>query len=152
MASARCLVEHFKKSELACNSTLIQDISARWNSTLHMLSRLLEQRWPMSAALSDPVVNPQGKHHYLDLKPEQWLMTEELTQILEPFEGATVFLSGEQYVTLSALPQLVQTLKKSTLSSACETTPVRAFQNRASEQITGRWEDLFVFVPPLQKI
>lgn len=158
VASARCLVEHFKKSELACTKLkekqqqmglqqhmLIQDISTRWNSTLHMLSRLLEQRWPVSAVLSDPTVNPRGKHHYLDLKPEKWLMIEELIQILEPFEGATVFLSGEQYVTLSALPQLVQTLKKSTLSLSYETAPVKAFQNRAAEQITGRWENLFVF-------
>ncbi|XP_060754373.1 zinc finger BED domain-containing protein 4-like [Neoarius graeffei] len=141
VASARCLVEHFKKSELACTKLkekqqqmgvqqhmLVQDVSTRWNSTLHMLSRLHEQRWPVAAALSDPAVNPRGKHHYLDLKPEQGILTEELTQILEPFEGTTVFLSGEQYVTLSALPQLVQTLKKSTLSSAFETAPVRAFQ------------------------
>lgn len=160
VASARCLVEHFKKSELACTKLkekqqqmgveqhmLVQDVSTRWNSTLHMLSRLLEQRWPVTAALSDPAVNPQGKHHYLDLKPEQWILTEELTQILEPFEGATVFLSGEQYVTLSALPQLIQTLKKSTLSLALETAPVRAFQGLAGEQITDRWAELFVFKP-----
>lgn len=72
-------------------------------------------------------------------------MTEELTQILEPFKGATVFLSGEQYATLSPLPQLVQTLKKATLTLACETAPVRTFQGRAAEQISGRWEDLFVY-------
>uniref|UniRef100_A0A8C5N3T4 BED-type domain-containing protein n=1 Tax=Gouania willdenowi TaxID=441366 RepID=A0A8C5N3T4_GOUWI len=160
VASARCLVEHFKKSELPCTKLkekqqqmgvqqhmLVQDVSTRWNSTLHMLSRLLEQRWPVTAALSDPAVNPRGKNHYLDLKPEQWILTEELTQILEPFEGATVFLSGEQYLTLSALPQLVQTLKKSTLSPAFETTPVKAFQNLAAEQITDRWKDLFTFKP-----
>lgn len=160
VATARSLVEHFKKSELACTKLkekqeqmsvqqhmLVQDVSTRWNSTLHMLSRLLEQRWPVTAALSDPAVNPRGKHHYLDLKPEQWILTEELTQILEPFEGATVFLSGEQYVTLSALPRLVQSLKKSTLSAACDTAAVKAFQGIAAEQITDRWKDLFVFKP-----
>ncbi|XP_076876762.1 E3 SUMO-protein ligase ZBED1-like [Brachyhypopomus gauderio] len=160
VASARCLVEHFKKSELACTKLkekqqqmgvqqhmLVQDVSTRWNSTLHMLSRLLEQRWPVTAALSGPAVNPRGKNQHLDLKPEQWIMTEELTQILEPFKGATVFLSGEQYVTLSALPLLVQTLKKSTLSSTVESAPVRAFQGLAAEQITERWEYLFEFKP-----
>lgn len=89
VGSARCLVEHFKKSELACTKLkekqqqmgqpplmLIQDVSTRWNSTYHMLSRLLEQRWPVTAALSDPAVNPRGKHHYLDLKPEQWHISE----------------------------------------------------------------------------
>lgn len=126
---------------------LIQDVSTRWNSTYHMLSRLLAQRWPVTAALSDPAVTPRGKHHYLDLKPEQWNISEELTQVLGPFEGATEFLSGEQYVTLSALPQLVQNLKKSTLTAELETAPVKAFQASAAEQITERWQGLYAFLP-----
>lgn len=160
VGSARCLVEHFKKSELACTKLkekqqqmgkpslmLIQDVSTRWNSTYHMLSRLLEQRWPVTAALSDPAVNPRGKHHYLNLKPEQWNISEELTQVLGLFEGATEFLNGEQYVTLSALPQLVQNLKKSTLTAELETAPVKAFQASAAEQITERWQELYEFLP-----
>ncbi|ROI73790.1 Zinc finger BED domain-containing protein 1 [Anabarilius grahami] len=156
MGGLLCLVEHFKKSELACTKLkekqqqmgkpplmLIQDVSTRWNSTYHMLSRLLEQRWPVTAALSDPAVNPRGKHHYLDLKPEQWHISEELTQVLGPFEGATGVLSGEQYVTLSALPQLVQNLKKSTLTAEPESAPVKAFQASAAEQITERWQGLY---------
>uniref|UniRef100_A0A3Q2YJJ4 Zinc finger BED domain-containing protein 4-like n=2 Tax=Hippocampus comes TaxID=109280 RepID=A0A3Q2YJJ4_HIPCM len=155
--SARCLVEHFKRSELACTKLkekqqqmgmpplmLIQDVSSRWNSTYHMLSRLLGQRWPVTAALSDPAVT---KRHYLDLDPEQWNLSEELTQILGPFEGATEFLSGEQFVTLSALPQLVHNLKKSILSSAFKTASVRAFQAQVTEQITERWQKLFLFQP-----
>lgn len=43
-----------------------------------------------------------------NLKPDQWNMIEELSQTLEPFEGVTVFLSEQEYVTLSANPQLVQ--------------------------------------------
>nr|XP_055065281.1 E3 SUMO-protein ligase ZBED1-like [Misgurnus anguillicaudatus] len=160
VGSARCLVEHFKKSELACTKLkekqqqmgnpslmLIQDVSTRWNSTYHMLSRLLEQRWPVTAALSDPAANPRGKHHYLDIKPEQWHISEELTQVLGPFEEATEFLSGEQYVTLSALPQLVQNLKKSTLAAEPETAPVKAFQASAAQQITERWQGLYEFLP-----
>ena len=33
---------------------LIQDVSTRWNSTYFMVERLLEQHWPITAALSDP--------------------------------------------------------------------------------------------------
>ncbi|XP_061542548.1 E3 SUMO-protein ligase ZBED1-like [Phycodurus eques] len=158
--SARCLVEHFNKSELACNKLkekqqemgmvplmLIQDVSTQWNSTYHMLSRLLGQRWPVTAALSDPEVNTIAKQHYLDLNPEQWSLGEELAQVLGPFEGVTEFLSGEQYVTLSALPQLVHNLKKSTLSVAFKTASVRAFQAQVAEQITERWQKLFLFQP-----
>ena len=88
---------------------LVQDVCTRWNSSCQMLSRLLEQRWPVTATLSYQAVTQRGKH-YIDLKPEQWNLIEELSQVLEPFEAATVFLSGQQYVTFSALPQLVHKL------------------------------------------
>ncbi|CAL8282766.1 unnamed protein product [Gadus morhua 'NCC'] len=45
--------------------------------------------------------------HYLDMKSDQLRLLEELQQALEPFEQATVFLSGEAYVTVSVLPPLV---------------------------------------------
>ncbi|KAK0152542.1 hypothetical protein N1851_005939 [Merluccius polli] len=80
VAAARCLVEHFKKRELAC--TKLKNKEQQMGTPQHML-------------------------------PEQWNLIEELSQALETFEGATVFLSGQQYVILSALPQLVQSLKKS---------------------------------------
>ncbi|XP_061649220.1 E3 SUMO-protein ligase ZBED1-like isoform X2 [Phyllopteryx taeniolatus] len=160
VASARTLVEHIKKSELACTKLkekqqqmgmptimLIRDVSTRWNSTYRMLSRLLGQRWPVTAALSDPAVNSSAEHHHPDLKPEHWNLSEELTRVLGPFERVTEFLHGEQYVTLSALPQLVHNLKKVTLSSTFETAPVTAFQAQVAEQITERWQELFLFQP-----
>lgn len=65
-AAARCLVEHFKKSELACTKLKNKQQqmgtpqhagarqSTRRNSTYHMLTRLLQQRWPVTAAVWDP--------------------------------------------------------------------------------------------------
>lgn len=157
VSASRSLVENFKKSELACTKLkakqvqmgtpqhmLIQDVSTRWNSTHYMLSRLLEQRWPVTAALSDPTVTSRGKHH-LDLKPEQWEIIEELNQVLAPFESATVFLSGQQYVTLSALPQLVHNLKKTTEGSAFETPSVKTCQAAMASEVQSRWEDVCVF-------
>lgn len=159
VTAARCLVEHFKKSELASTklkdkqkqmgakeNMLVQSVCTRWNSTYAMLSRLQEQRWPVTATLSDPAVTQRGKH-YLDLKPEQWNLIEELNQVLEPFESATVFLSGQQYVTLSALPHLVCKLKQNIEEPELETAPVRSFQTHAAEQITERWEGLTEFTP-----
>uniref|UniRef100_A0A8C1VWD7 HAT C-terminal dimerisation domain-containing protein n=1 Tax=Cyprinus carpio TaxID=7962 RepID=A0A8C1VWD7_CYPCA len=159
VASVRCLVEHFKKSELACTKLkekqkqmgtetymLVQDVCTRWNSTYQILSRLLKQRWPVTATLSDPAVTQRAKH-YLDLKPEQWSLIEELCQVLEPFEAATVFLTGQQYITLSALPQLVHNLKITVQSPNPETAPVRSFQAHATEQITARWQGLTEFTP-----
>ena len=164
VAAARSLVEHFKKSELACTklknkqkqmgtkeNMLVQDVCTRWNSTYAMLSRLQKQRWPVTATLSDPAVTQRGKH-YLDLKPEQWNLIEELNQVLEPFESATVFLSGQQYVTLSALPHLLHKLKKNIQSSEIEAAPVRLFQTQATDQITERWQGLTQFTPDTPNI
>lgn len=65
LRAARCLVEHFKtgfklktkqKQMGTPESKRIQDVSTRWNSTFYMLTPLLEQRWPLTATLSDPTV------------------------------------------------------------------------------------------------
>ncbi|XP_034565509.1 zinc finger BED domain-containing protein 1-like [Notolabrus celidotus] len=150
LGAARCLVEHFRKSELAATKLktkqkqmgtpehkLVQDVSTRWNSTFYMVTRLLEQRWPLTATLSDPTVTQSGKR-YLDLKADQWALLEELAKALQAFECATVYLSGESYVTVSALPPLVRGLLKST-QTTYDTAPVQAFQTAASDEITARW-------------
>lgn len=150
VGAARCLVEHFKKSELASTALknkqnqmgapehkLVQDVSTRWNSTYYMVSRLLEQRWPITATLSDPSITQRAKQS-LDLKPDQWIILEELSVALQPFECATVFLSGESYVTVSALPPIVRGLLKST-QTVFDSTSVKAFQIAAEQEITTRW-------------
>uniref|UniRef100_G3PNR8 Uncharacterized protein n=1 Tax=Gasterosteus aculeatus TaxID=69293 RepID=G3PNR8_GASAC len=113
VGAARRLVEHFKKSELASSKlrekqqqmntpehSLVQDVSTRWNSTCYMIR--LEQRWPVTATLSDSSVTQRSKR-YLDLKSDQWSLLEELSTVLRPFECATVFMSGQKYATISAI-------------------------------------------------
>ncbi|CAM4573621.1 unnamed protein product [Leuciscus chuanchicus] len=152
VGAARCLVEYFKKSELASSKlrekqqqmatpehSLVQDISTRWNSTFYMISRLLEQRWPVTATLSDSSVTQRGKR-YLDLKPDQWSLLEELSTVLKPFECVTVFMSGQKYATISAIPPLVKGLLKSTQSAAYESAPLQAFQLTAVQQLQERWK------------
>ena len=95
-----------------------------------MVGRLLEQRWPVTATLSDPEVTPRGKH-YFDLKPEQWVLLEELVQGLE---CATVFLSGQEYATASCLPQLVKGLQRSIQQTQFETSLGKAFRAIAEEE------------------
>nr|XP_061819122.1 E3 SUMO-protein ligase ZBED1-like [Nerophis lumbriciformis] len=151
LGAARSLVEHFRKSELSSaklkvkqkqmgspDHSLIQDVSVRWNSSFYMISRLLEQRWPITATLSDPEVTQRGKH-FLDLKADQWSLLEELEQVLKPFECATVYLSGESYVTVSAVPLLVKGLRKAT-QTAFENASIKCFQVTAAHEITSRWE------------
>lgn len=88
----------------------------------------------------------RGKHLF-DLKLEQWNLIEELSQVLEPLEAATVYLNGQRYVLLSALPQLVHKLKNNIWSPYLDTAPVRSFQTHATEQITARWQGMMEFTP-----
>lgn len=147
-------MEHFRSSELAnsklkkkqqqmntAEHKLIQDVSTQWNSTYYIVARLLEQRWPVTATLSDPEVKPRGKP-YFDLKPEQWVLLEELVQGLGPFECATVFLSGQEYATASCLPQLIKGLQRSIQQTQFETSSGKAFRAIAGKGISERWENL----------
>uniref|UniRef100_A0A8C1N977 HAT C-terminal dimerisation domain-containing protein n=1 Tax=Cyprinus carpio TaxID=7962 RepID=A0A8C1N977_CYPCA len=153
VGAARCLVEHFKKSEQACSKLkdkqkqmgtpehkLVQDVSTRWNSTFYMINRLIEQRWPVTATLSDPSLTHRDKR-YLDLKPDQWSLLEELCTALKSFECATVFMSGQEYITVSSLPPLVKGLLKSTEGAAYDSASVKSFQVTAFEQLQNRWKE-----------
>ena len=65
VAAGRRLTTHFRKSEPTLRAlrsrqkdmrVLIQDISTQWNSTYYMIEHLIEQRWPITAVLSDHTV------------------------------------------------------------------------------------------------
>ena len=73
---------------------LIQDINTRWNSTFYMVEKLVEQRWPITAVLSDHTVTKPGDR-YLDLKSEQWEILSALKEVLHPLQVATTYFSQE---------------------------------------------------------
>jgi len=72
-----------------------------------MIRSLFENRWPVTAVLSDEAVTQQ-KYRYLDLSSENWIVLEELVKVLEPLEVAIVFLSKEVNVSLSAVLPIIQ--------------------------------------------
>ena len=49
---------------------LMQDVNTRWNSTYYMIEHLVEQRWHITAVLSDHTVT-KASDRYLYLKSEQ---------------------------------------------------------------------------------
>uniref|UniRef100_A0A3Q3GHY6 BED-type domain-containing protein n=1 Tax=Labrus bergylta TaxID=56723 RepID=A0A3Q3GHY6_9LABR len=114
--------------------SLVQDVSTRWNNTFYMILQLIEQRWPVTAILSDSSVTQRGKR-YLDLKLDQWILLEELLTAFKPFECAIVFMSGEKYVTISTIPPLVKGLLKSTQRAALESAPETAFSDTAANTV-----------------
>ncbi|CAM4609835.1 unnamed protein product [Leuciscus chuanchicus] len=121
VAVARCLVGHFKKGhkaktglkkkqvqQKAPEHELIQDVATRWNSTCFML----EQRWPITAVLSDPNYTKRSDSSTLDMTTKQWNMAEDITDVLKPFITLTELLSEETNTSLSAAFPMLENLKK----------------------------------------
>ena len=72
---------------------------------------------------------------------------EDLNQAFESFNSVTVFMSGQQYVTLSSLPHIVHKIKKKLQNPDPESSPVKSLQAHATELATERWKDLMDFKP-----
>ncbi|KAK3854720.1 hypothetical protein Pcinc_038814 [Petrolisthes cinctipes] len=86
----------------------IQDCITRWNSTLHMLKRVLDLREAIISTLA--LLNTPIELLY----PHEWDIVKEACTVLEPFEQVTVEISGEQYVTASKMIILCRGLQIAT--------------------------------------
>jgi len=156
IGAARKLVGHFNHSVIAAEELkgrqaqmqirekkLVQEVATRWNSSFYMLERLLEMRWPVSAVLSDERVTKRSDR-CLDLKSEQWTLTEELVKVLSPFEVATTFFSYEENTSLSCvlpiLHGLIDGLQKETNPPASDSPIIQLFKQKVTAEIKQRWE------------
>ncbi|KAK7933666.1 hypothetical protein WMY93_004562 [Mugilogobius chulae] len=129
LAKCRKIVGHFKHSpantsELKAQQvvhglkeeTLVQDVPTRWNSTLAMIKRILHNKEPLKATLS------QQKHSLALLTPAEHDKMEKLETLLEPCRYITELLGGEKYVSCSivlpALCHLQRTMEVSDVDPA----------------------------------
>ena len=87
---------------------LQQDCSTHWNSTYYKIRSLFDNRWPVTAVLSDEAVT-QEKYRYLELSSENWIVLEKLVKV-EPLKVTTVFLSKEVNGSLTAVLPIIQGL------------------------------------------
>lgn len=100
--------------------------NSRWDSKYYMVERLLEQRWPVTATIWFWFYS-KGQT-LLCLKPDQWVLCKELTQGLEPFECAILYLNRQECTTISCLQQLVKGLQRSVQQTLCfEKSPWKTF-------------------------
>ena len=152
VAAGRNLVTHFRKSTKATTAlkakqdaqgvvdhALIQDVNTRWNSTLFMLARLVEQRWPITAVLSDSTVSKKSDRS-LDLTSDQWTLASDVADVLDPFVTLTELFSLEENVSLSATLRMLNNLKKRHLSPDDTDSPaIRDLKATLVTQIDTRW-------------
>ena len=150
VAAGRRLITHFRKSEPALRAlrsrqkdmrvdshNLIQDISTRWNSTYYMMEHLIEQRWPITAVLSDHTVT-KASDRYLDLKSEQWELLTALKEVLHPLQVATTYFSAKYNVSVSALYPVLHGLLQSLEPSDDDLSSISTCKTTISSEIRRR--------------
>ncbi|GBP91822.1 Zinc finger BED domain-containing protein 6 [Eumeta japonica] len=117
ITKARSIIGHFSHSTSSnkvlkemqdthniANHVLIQDTSTRWDSTLQVLRRLLEQRVAVQACL--PRITCKA-----ELTTEEWIMMEKVVNILRYFEEPTKSISKSTATLSDAIP-LINSLRK----------------------------------------
>ena len=77
--------------------SIIQAVLMRWNSTLHMLMRMVEQKGAITAYASD-------HGHFSCLSAEEWSIASNLAETLWPLEEVTLEFSREDLFTSCILP------------------------------------------------
>ncbi|KAE9528899.1 hypothetical protein AGLY_012474 [Aphis glycines] len=145
LKKCRTLVGHFKHSVFASEKLkelqtqmglpvlkVIQDVSTRWNSSVHMLDRLVQIKAPLSAAMTFLLRAPDL------LTALDWELITDCLPILKPFDVMTVELSGEIYPTLSSVIPLVRGLQHTLKSIITNTTAGNALQKIVIEVIVRR--------------
>ncbi len=123
VAAASRVVSHFHHSTTAAQALkqkqqlqnlpehkLVQYCRTRWNSIHDMFERLLEQRWAISAVLSDRVFTKLSDARTLELTDDSWGVIEELLPVLRSLKCATTALCGESGVSISMVYPVTATL------------------------------------------
>ncbi|XP_064414839.1 E3 SUMO-protein ligase ZBED1-like [Latimeria chalumnae] len=130
IAAASRLVAHFYHSTVAAKALerkqtqlqvkrhqLIQSCKTRWNSVYDMFERLSEQRWAITAVLSDSSVTKQSDARTLQLQDEQWQLIEDILPLLSTLKCATAAMSAEQSVSISNIYPICNSLLQTHLRS-----------------------------------
>uniref|UniRef100_A0A803SNT0 BED-type domain-containing protein n=1 Tax=Anolis carolinensis TaxID=28377 RepID=A0A803SNT0_ANOCA len=83
---------------------LLQDVSTRWNSTLKMLERMVEQQKAVHG-ISLTLVAPVSK---LVPTKQEWDTISQLVDVLKPFKHATETLSESKALLSQAVPMVLR--------------------------------------------
>ena len=163
IARGRSLVSHFHRSSLsneilmekqilllpekAQGHKLINDVQTRWNSTLDMLQRLVEQTPALHAAVMDPKLGSR----YKDLKTkifsfEEQAEVENLIEVLIPFKKATEILSADKNITVhKVLPSVIK-LEQALEKKAENNSGVEVAKGIMRKQLESRFLDKDFFI------
>lgn len=145
-ANCRRIVGHFKHSSRACKELkkaqellnmkhhkLIQDEPTRWNSVLHMLERLFEQKQSVTLASTNlrlPV----------ELTAADWNLMENVISMLNIFNQATLAVST-QAVTASEVIPIVNSTIQELQKPAPQGSGLQGMKNDLLASVKLRYKD-----------
>ena len=103
-----------------------------------MIQRLVTNRWPVSAVLSNTTVTKR-QDRTLDLTAQQWILLEELAKLLEPLEIATVLFCTEKKVAISCVLPVMHSAMTSMGCEEGDSPSIVAFKTAVVDSIMKRW-------------
>ncbi|XP_048020934.1 E3 SUMO-protein ligase ZBED1-like [Megalobrama amblycephala] len=135
--ATRILKEKQKLLQLNAHKLKI-DVVTRWNSTLEMLERFLEQQPAISAALLSPDVRRNEKD-LCSLKEEDITDAEDVVRALKPMKTATQVMSEEKCPTLSVMAPLHALLLKEMTSLPEDSRVVKDTKDEIKKNLSTRY-------------
>lgn len=141
----RSIVGHFKHSTKSTKvlikaqrqfsipeHTLIQDEPTRWNSSLHMILRLLEQRKALVYASTE--VDSKS------LSSSDWETLQQLADLLQIFDKATLVLSLES-ISISEVIPIISAIVNN-LNSVCVSTTLEETKSILITSMQTRFKNM----------
>ncbi|XP_016422360.1 zinc finger BED domain-containing protein 4 isoform X2 [Sinocyclocheilus rhinocerous] len=134
------LAEKQKMLEIASHK-LIMDVVTRWNSSMDMLERYLEQQAAITAALLSTEVRKNARQ--LDtLDSNDITDAEEIVNLLKPLKKATTVLSDEKSATLSLIVPLNSMMEQSMTLDEKDSTTIANMKAAILQNLSGRYTEV----------
>lgn len=125
---------------------LIQSVKTRWNSMCDMFGRLLEQRWAVTAVLSDRTVTRLQDARTLKMRDEYWQIMVEIAPVLETLKCATTIMSTEKNVSISNIYPITFSLLNTHLMRAEDDGHrVTEFRAKVRQSLSGRMKVVYYY-------
>uniref|UniRef100_A0A1B6E804 HAT C-terminal dimerisation domain-containing protein n=1 Tax=Clastoptera arizonana TaxID=38151 RepID=A0A1B6E804_9HEMI len=121
------------------DTSLNADYPKVWISTYTMLEQLLARRSVIGSILENIDSSLYDKD-YIHITDSEWLIIEDVINVLEPFKVTIMTLSEERYPLISLLKPLLWQLVSSHLKvSDIDSSHSRIFKNDLSRLLTNRY-------------
>ncbi|XP_069105881.1 E3 SUMO-protein ligase ZBED1-like [Argopecten irradians] len=134
----------FSKSKNCCwkvpaqGHKLIQDVPTRWNSSLDMLKRLLEQSAALQATLLDKSLSKRASELQRNLY-EEMVIVGHLVEVLEGFKTATEMLSPEKTPSHHLILPVMKKLCQGILIEENDISIVKKVKKEMKSQLEDRF-------------